>query len=465
MTELLPMMKSQFPAPPHPIAVFPQWAAKIKLTMLKRLWTWMKAEDSPGLSAPWRIFWVALAIRVLYMTLAHTWRIRPYDDHFSFAWEAGRIARSLVEGYGYSSPFRGHTGPTAWLPPIYPLVIAAVFKLFGIYTPLSAWVILALNCLFSAATALAVWEIGIRCFSRANAVWAAWIWALYPAAIQYAVRWMWEMSLTACLFAWVIVLALRLRGINASNPQGEAGATSQTADWMAFGVLWGLIALSNSSLLIFLPACGLWILAGSWRREHVLRDAAISALLFIACLAPWEVRNYAVFHRFIPIRGNLGVEAALGNGPGARGFLMEYNHPEQATDQLRLYAEVGEVRYAEIRGELARETIRANPAHYLSNVLKRIYFFWVSVPSDNRWPTELPRTLNFSFISLSGLLGLTLALHRRVPGAWLFAWAFLLLPIPYYLVTAHARFRHPLEPIIAVLGVYLFQSATSRRRA
>ena len=52
-----------------------------------------------------------------------------------------------------------------------------------------------------------------------------------------------------------------------------------------------------------------------------------------------------------------------------------------------------------------------------------------------------------------------LALRQKAPAAWLFAWAFLLLPLVYYGVAAHARFRHPLEPLIVVLGVYLFQSA------
>jgi hypothetical protein len=33
----------------------------------------------------------------------------------------------------------------------------------------------------------------------------------------------------------------------------------------------------------------------------------------------------------------------------------------------------------------------------------------------------------------------------------------------YYFVTVHARFRHPLEPLIAVLGIFLFQSAEPRR--
>jgi hypothetical protein len=69
------------------------------------------------------------------------------------------------------------------------------------------------------------------------------------------------------------------------------------------------------------------------------------------------------------------------------------------------------------------------------------------------------RELDFGFLSLAGLLGLALAIRRRVPGSWLFASAFLLIPSIYYLVTVQARFRHPLEPLIAVLGVYLFRSA------
>jgi hypothetical protein len=46
----------------------------------------------------------------------------------------------------------------------------------------------------------------------------------------------------------------------------------------------------------------------------------------------------------------------------------------------------------------------------------------------------------------------------------LFALCFLLVPLPYYLVTVQARFRHPLEPLIAILGVYLFRSAEKRAK-
>ncbi|MBV8113728.1 MAG: hypothetical protein JO300_03235, partial [Silvibacterium sp.] len=75
------------------------------------------------------MFWTALAVRILVITLGHTYRIRTFQDHFQFGWEMGRVARALATGYGYADPFVGHTGPTAWVPPLYPLLMAAVFKL------------------------------------------------------------------------------------------------------------------------------------------------------------------------------------------------------------------------------------------------------------------------------------------------------------------------------------------------
>ena len=72
---------------------------------------------------------------------------------------------------------------------------------------------------------------------------------------------------------------------------------------------------------------------------------------------------------------------------------------------------------------------------------------------------EFLRQLSYSFLSLCGLLGLGLMLWRRVEGAGLFALVFGLAPLVYYMVTVQPRFRHPLEPLIAVLAVYLFRSS------
>ena len=429
------------------------------------------AFQSNPFRSTWAVFWAAFLVRVLYMTLAHTYHFRTDGDHFQFGWEMGRVARALATGFGYADPFIGHTGPTTWVPPLYPLLLAGVFKIFGIYTLRSAWVILTFNSFVSALTAMTTYEIAARCFNRRVAVWSAWIWALYPAAMQYAVRWVWEMTLSTWLLTVIFVLALRMRRI------GEIPADTTEVDfcsrddgrtlrrWLIFGLLWGLLGLSNPSLLLFLPACGLWVLHGTRHLRRQAGFASMSAIVFIICVSPWMVRNALVFHKFIPMRANFGAELYLGNGPGAMGFLMEYNHPYEAQDQLGLYKQMGEVAYAQMRGQLAKKYIASHPGLFLRNSLKRLYFFWISVPhpTGGKWYIEPFRVANFAFASIAGLFGLGLALKRRIPAAWLFAWAFLLIPLIYYFVTVHARFRDPLEPMIAILAVYLFQSAERRR--
>lgn len=425
-------------------------------------------EQPASFHAPWLLFWVALAVRLLAMTIGHTYRIHAYDNHFDFGWEAGRIGAALATGHGYADPFSTpklpHTGPTAWLPPAYPLLVAAAFRLFGVYTATAAWVLLAFNCVCSALTARATWEIAARTCGLRVARWAGWIWALDPAAMQYALRWIWETSLTTAVFAWVLVLALRMRRITPTgdNLPETRSPTTRLIQWTLFALAWSLIALSNSSLLLFLPAIGIWLLLDRGSLRINLAGATLAIALFLACIAPWTLRNWRAFHTWIPLRGNFGAELYMGDGPGSNGFLRTYEHPHVDPHQLHLYATLGEVRYVALRGSLAKAFIRQHPAHFAAIVAKRIYFFWAGVPSDQPFAPELGRLLNFEIASIASLLGLGLALKRHVPAAGLMAWAILLLPIPYYLVTVHARFRHPLEPLLCVFGVYLFQSAQHR---
>ena len=415
-------------------------------------------------TVPVRIVWIAFLVRILYMTVAHTYRFRAFTfgEHFAFGFEMGRIGRALATGYGFADPFNGHTGPTAWVAPLYPFLIGGVFKLLGVYSLKSAWVLLAINCAFSALMVKTTWEIAIRCFNPKVALWSAWIWALYPAAMQYAVRWVWEMTITAFLFSWVIVLALRMRNIGVDPTQ--TGSQMTMKRWAWFGLLWGLIALCNPSLLLFLPCCGLWILSGAQNWKRQIPAVLLASFLCVACIAPWCYRNWITFHKFVPMRANFGAELYLGNGPDANGLLLEFDHPSQSLVQLRLYKQMGEIAYSKQRGSLASEWIRSNPSRFAALTFRRIYYFWAGVPHsavDSPF-TEFARGLNYAFASVAGLLGLFLALRRHVAGAWLFAMAFVTVPLTYYIVAAHARFRHPIEPLILILGVFLFQSAGKR---
>jgi len=101
------------------------------------------------------------------------------------------------QGYGYSDPFRGHTGQQRGhsclsADDCSPSSCSDI-------TPLSAWMLIHTTvpeCVEVAHT----WEIAARCFTRASQV-VGMDMALYPAAMQYAVKWIWEMSLTTFLFS------------------------------------------------------------------------------------------------------------------------------------------------------------------------------------------------------------------------------------------------------------------------
>jgi hypothetical protein len=445
---------------------------------------------------PWMIFWVGFALRVVVILVGHTYRIRTSQGNFDFGFEAGRIARSLVTGQGYANPFNGVSGPTAWLPPVYPLLMAAAFKVFGVYTRGAALALMVVDSAFSAAVAPAVYEIAARVFDAPGiarrsakmaapvAVWSGWMWAVYPAALQYAVHWVWEMSLTACLFSWAMVVALRIRGVGeegpglkpmsierdemrglkpSPNPQGQ---TQTLGMWFGFGVLWGLIALSNASLLLCLPAMMVWIVWPELRRWRLSGRTVVGAVLtcvaFAAVLAPWVVRNERVMGAPVLTRDNFGVELYNSSLESNDGLPWGTAMPLWEGDPVfREYERVGELKFAQMRQQEAMANLKSRPGLFAKWTLDRFFFFWDGTPhaANGHLANEYLRQLSYSFLSLCGLLGLGLMLWRRVEGAGLFALVFGLAPLVYYMVTVQPRFRHPLEPLIAVLAVYLFRSS------
>jgi hypothetical protein len=293
------------------------------------------------------------------------------------------------------------------------------------------------------------------------------MWAVYPAALQYAIHWVWEMSLSACLFTWAIVFALRLRG---TGEQEQRDGAAQWGRWAAFGALWGLVALSNASLLLCLPAEVLWVLWPRLRSWGGVREAwrgpVIAAITLAVVMMPWWIRNERTMHAFIATRGNFPAELYESTLDSHDALPWGTAMPLWPGDpKFQLYARLGEVRYMQLRKQQAMASIRAHPGRLVKRSFDRFLFFWDGPPHPtSKHPLlEYGRILSYSFLSVCGLLGLGLALRRRVPGAALMGWIFLLAPLPYCLVTVQARFRHPIEPLIAILGVYLFRSTEPRR--
>jgi hypothetical protein len=416
------------------------------------------AASAPAIArAPsheWRdsFFWMAaigFLLRLGAILILHTYRYRSAEGHFDFGYEMGRIAASIASGHGFSNPFQTPTGPTAWEPPLYPYLTAEIFRLFGIYSNASAFVLLTINSFFSALTAIPIYLIGKRTFGYTVALWSAWMWAVLPFTMYWSTKWVWETSLSALLLAVIFLCALKLQ------------ETEGVWLWTALGALWAIAALCNPSLLSFLPVSLAWI----WHRRLKARrswlpQTALSLLVFALLVAPWTARNYRVFGKFILIRDNLGSELRLGNGPGADGTWMWYLHPTRNLLQMREFQRLGEVQYIAERKQQALNYIAQDPARFAGLSAKRFIYFWAGLPRSSKIAALAPiKNSLFLASSVLALWGLGRALRRKVPGATLFFWLILVYPAVYYLVFPHPRYRHPIEPEMLLLGVYLITQA------
>ena len=407
---------------------------------------------------------VAFGVRFGYIVIGHTYRfrsdkkifaVRANERDFDFGFEMGRIGRSLAQGQGFSNPFNDTTGPTAWEPPLYPFLIAGVFRGFGIYSRTSAILLLSLNSLFSAFTCVPIFVIARRCFDERVAVWSSWTWALLPSVIFWCTRWVWETSLAALLLAVIFWLTLTMDEKDGLMP------------WLQFGLLWGVAALTNTALLSFLPVSGLWI----WYHrakigKRSLGGIILSSVLFAACITPWLVRNYRTFGQLVFIRSNFGAELRLGNGPGADGTWMDYLHPTKSVVEMRRYHDLGELAYVAERKREAMAYIQEDYARFAGLSLRRFIYYWSGLPKASEGPVlEFLRNSLFLASSVLAFWGLGRALRHHKAGAWLFFWLVLSYPLVYYFVFPHPRYRHPIEPELGILMLYVISEVESRGRS
>lgn len=391
-----------------------------------------RAVRSPSriVHSPLAVFSVALALRLWVLSQLLPARAWPYFYQYN---EFARIAWAMVSGYGYSSPWANTPlAPTAQQPPIYAFLLAGIFKLAGAYSYASLWIAVGLNAVLSAVTAVVILKIGTRDFGSPAGVLAAWIWScwLYEAAV--AVR-LWESSLSALLLAVGLLLLPYLAG------------SLRLSVWLLFGLLAGVAVLTNTTLLSVFPLFWVWLWI-SHRRQGRIRDKVLLASLgvFVLTLAPWSARNYATFHRLMPVRDNFGLELWLGNHVGVT-HTFDSDFPVLNPAE---YNRLGEVPFMEAKREIALQFIGQHPGTFLLLSLRRCFRYWTA-PDLWRW---LP-------VSLAAWAGIFLGLRRHRPQAVPYAMVLLAFPVVYYITHLFSSHRHPTEPEMLICAAYCAVSA------
>lgn len=363
--------------------------------------------------SPWAILVAAVATR-----LAVFWQLLPEQGTHGFYRynEQARIAWAIVSGYGFSSPWvNTPLLPTAQQPPLYPWLLAVIFKLAGPFTYTALWIAELFNMTFAALTAILIRRVGMQLFGQKIGILAGWVWAcwLYEAVVCMRV---WESSLSAFFVMLSVWIALHME------------AKSACVHWISFGVLAGVSALTNTSLLSIFVGVWFWFFLKDRGLQQTSR-LIISATFCVLALLPWTVRNYVEFHRLVPVRDNFGLELWQGNHAGLPDD-TEYNR-------------LGETRFMETKRNAAVEFIRENPPRFLWRCGGRFFRFWTD-PNVVLW------------LPLSGLawFGCVLTFRSKRRGAVILTIPMLLFPLVYYVTHAGTPYRHPIEPLMLLLSVF-----------
>src|SRR5258708_35454842 len=105
--------------------------------------------------------WAFLRRPVWIVVVAFTLRVGVAAELLArnqLSWRANEpssIAAAMVQGHGFSSAFHDTNEPTAWLGPVYPTLLACIFRFFGIKTTASAFVAVSVYYILRSLTSAA----------------------------------------------------------------------------------------------------------------------------------------------------------------------------------------------------------------------------------------------------------------------------------------------------------------------
>jgi hypothetical protein len=412
----------------------------------------MKKLCRMAVTSLWLILIVALGVRLEFAWTYQHHHSRQALSVIPFMFESSNIGYSLATGQGFSSPFHVNTGPTAWMTPVYPAILAAIFRICGPYT-FQSWVAAVfLNILFSTLACVPIFFAGKRIGGLGVAAGAAWLWALFPNAFQLAVESIWEASLAALLAATILWATL------------ELVESTRLRDWCSYGLLWGLTLMTNAALGSALPFLLLWLMyraRGAGRPW--LKGPALSLGIALLCCTPWTIRNYEVFHSFVPLRSVLGLQLWMGNNPQTKDVWLGEGHPIHEQAERDLYVQLGEIAYMRQKKADAIRYMFSHPAREVHLIAHRFISFWsggTPHPFEDftRWRSNWPRYVLLYNVAaaLGALLGIAVLCLRRSEYAFPSAALPILYPCAYYLTLALPRYQLPIAPIeliLAAIGV------------
>lgn len=401
---------------------------------------------------------LGFAVRMIVVLCVFRNVAAPSLDHNLFGAEMGWTARSIAAGQGFSSPFLPLTGPTALVPPVFPYLLAGIFRLCGLYTSTSAFAILSLNSLLSALTCVPVYLFSRNALDSRIARLASLGWTLYPFGIYFSAARVWDYALTSLLFCCCLLAAQKLHVRSAWV-------------WAGFGVLYGFTTLSNPSIVTMLPVLLGVAIFRLWRAGKPWFWRGLMAFLMVlAVCTPWSLRNARVLHSHAFIRDGFWLEFYAGNTGDTFNSNDGSAHPASNPAEMRKYEASGEIAYMAEKRDLALAFVSRHPLVFTGSCVRRVVRFWTGYWSFSRRylagdPLDVPDVPFCIFLTCFMLRGARRWWRHDREVALPYLLAMIIFPVPYYLTHSSPDYRQPIEPLILLLvtvGLFGLQARTSK---
>jgi hypothetical protein len=196
------------------------------------------------------------------------------------------LARNLAAGNGFTED---GVSPSVYRPPLFPYFLGGWYRLTGTSSTVSA---AAFQSLLHAAGVLAAFLLFLEVVPSLAWAFAGALWlAVNPLLVTRSAFVLQEPTLLlfTTLAAWLSVRLVKAPSAPRAALAGSAWGLCTLAKVVAWFVPFLLLAMS------FLPR--------RLRVESGKKEAAALVLCFAAVIAPWTMRNYIHFHRFIPVNG------------------------------------------------------------------------------------------------------------------------------------------------------------------
>lgn len=229
--------------------------------------------------------------------------------------------------------------------------------------------------------------------------------------------------------------------------------------WAGYSILLGLLILARPVAQFLFPIVlwKIWVLIPKERR---LRSGCVPLLAWLTPILPWTIRNILIFHTFVFVSTNSGINLFIGNNPTFGYYESGYKEVIRR-DYIQKHGpnEVGENR---LFMRLGRDYILEDPKEA---VIRGGYkFFFLYLLDKEPWPWEeynrgrgffLPGNLDLFLLRWKpwflgiAVWGIVYAFVKRLKhGAMLGAIGF--YTAAYLVFFAQSRFRMPLEPLLTI---------------